>query len=108
MCRKRENSPFGSGGNVDTCVFIGSARKKKQEDDRANQIRLAAIRLPVMPRQRGDGNSRTGNFICSCHHLSLPCNYSFRNTSRRLDERRGLFEALPPSGRGQLVRFAPG
>lgn len=100
-CVEREKTccPLGTGGNIDTCVFIGLERKEKQEDDRANQIRHSAIRLPVMPRQRVYGNSRTGNFICSCHHLSLPSNYSFRNTSRRLDERRRLFKVLLPSGR---------
>lgn len=99
-CVEREKTccPLGTGGNIDTCVFIGLERKEKQEDDRANQIRHSAIRLPVMPRQRVYGNSRTGNFICSCHHLSLPSNYSFRNTSRRLDERRRLFKVLLPSG----------
>lgn len=98
--REKTGCPLAAGGNIDTCVFIGSERRKeKQEDDRANQIRHSAIRLPVMPRQRVYGNSRTGNFICSCHHLSLPSNCSFRNTSRRLDEHRRLFEVLLQSGR---------
>lgn len=97
--REKTGCPLAAGGNIDTCVFIGSERKGKQGDDRANQIRHSAIRLPVMPRPRVYGNSRTGNFICSCHHLSLPSNYSFRNTSRRPDEHRRLFEVLLPSGR---------